>query len=207
MDKREIISSSMENMLMIYKDVGEIAKAIEQRMTSLGYKAYGDAAIAWETSTAWYGCESWLNRWFARSYYKEGALRQVVGYCIHLGGYLPERIERFQQCGLKMPVLIISSLDLEKDIKEIYRLTLYDILWDAGWKDEQKVDKKITRSNITKGNVSVEASSVAVDLLEIKGKEDIENVVIKNLIALYEKESIDISNPKLLPIVQQMGER
>ena len=202
MDKREIISSSIANMLMIYKDVGEIAKAIEQRMTSLGYKAYGDAAIAWETSTAWYGCEDWLNRWFARSYYKEDAPRQVVGYCIHLGGYLPEHIEAFQQYGLNMPILIMSSLDLEQDIKEIYRPTLYNILWDAGWEDEQKIDNKIARAKITRGNVSVEASSLAVDLMEIKGNEDIENVVIKNLLAFYEKKSIDMSNPKLLPITK-----
>lgn len=207
MEKRDIISSSMENMLLIYKDVGEIAKAIEQRMSSLGYKAYGDAAFTWESSTAWYGYESWLYRWFARIYYKENNLKSVVGYCIHLGGYFPEDVDSLNQYGLRLPVLIMSSLDFEKDIKEIYRPTVYNLLWDAGWEDGQEVEGKIANAKIDRGDIAAKASSLAVDLLELKGKDDIENVVIKTLVALYEKKPIDTSNPKLLPIKQEVGDQ
>lgn len=205
MEKRDIILNSMENMLLIYKDVGEIAKAIEQRLSSLGYKAYGDAAITWETSTAWYGYESWLYRWFARVYYKESDLKRAIGYCIHLGGYLPEYVEGISQYGLRLPVLVMSSLDLEKDIKEIYRPNLYNLLWDAGWEEEQEGEGQFVKANVTRGDVSAKAISLAVDLLELKGNEDIENVVIKTLVALYEKKLMDTFHPKLLQFKQGEG--
>ena len=201
MDKRDIIKISMENIALIYNDVGEIAKSIEQRLSNgAGFSAYGDAAITWENSTAWYGNESWLYRWFARAYYMKETPRKAIGYCIHLGGYKTEEIERFQKFGIQLPALIMSSLDLKNDISNISRINLYDLLWDAGWNEKQTVDGKIAKATLVRDNVSVMSESLAVDLLGLKGKEDIEDAVIKPLTSLYYKKETDTSSSKILPI-------
>lgn len=204
MNKKEIILKSMDNVVAIYRDVGNVAQAIEQQVIANGYKAYGDAALTWENSTAYYGCESWLNRWFARVYFKQikgEHNHRAVGYCIHLGGYSEENVNLMQAYGLKLPLITMSAMELETEVSKCYRLHLYDILWQAGWKEKQAIKiGKLAESKISWGGVTASTSTIAVNLLDLQGSADIEAFVVKNLMSLYETGNFVGSGTGLLPI-------
>ena len=204
MEKKEIILKSLDNIMAVYRDIGSVAQAIEQQVTANGYKAYGDAGLTWENSTAYYGSENWLNRWFARVYFKQRKgehTKRIVGYCIHLGGYSEENVELLQEHSLPLPLITISAMNLEKDVSECYRPHLYDILWRAGWQKQQSIlSGKLAKSQISWGNVTANTATVAAELLELQGGNDIETIVVKNLMSLYETGEFAGEGERLLSI-------
>lgn len=128
--RRQIIDRTMQNMALIFEDVSLVIQTVEEGMKNAAFKALGDAATVWETSTAFNGPNGWLFRYFARAYIREDQPMKVVGFCIHLGQYRKQDWEKLEAHSLVLPMVNVSVLDLQQAPSPAQRIPIYNILWE-----------------------------------------------------------------------------
>jgi len=177
MDNREIIKQTMANMNLIYSDISQIGKIIEEKMTNNGFNPIGDSTFTWENSNSLFSSD-WLYRWFARAYTKNDSLKKV-GFCIHLGAYSQEEVKRLPS---HLPIMNISLI--EPSERDFSGNELRNILWQAGWGEE---DSNTTNQCIVKRD-SVRTVTYFVDLLSLESGEIIENVVVEPMLKMFDGE-------------------
>lgn len=183
MDRREIIAQTLRNMGLIYRDISAVAQIVEGRMAARGFRPPGDAAFAWEVSTAYNAPEGWLYRFFARAFLKDSQPGKVVGYCIHLEEDQKDRVERL---GVAFPFVNVSLLTGEGDIRSARRLDLYNCLWGAGWFPEEiEVKDNIVRGRIAMGSIAVSAVTYFVDLLSLDNEDAVNRLVVEPLTQMH----------------------
>lgn len=184
---QQTIQQTMTNMERIYRDVDQIAIIAEQLL--LGdekLKAVGDSTFTWDVSMSLYNHELWLYRWFARAYMSQDNDRRVLGFCIHLGSYEPDRVEQIQQAGISLPFVNVSVIESDKSVKGVPRLGIYDALWGAGWYEEQRGTK---RGNLVCGEVSEKVKgktiSYFVNLLDLVDEQQVSRLLVEPAQALF----------------------
>lgn len=184
---QDTIHQTMANMERIYRDVDQIAIIAEQLL--LGdekLKAVGDSMFTWDVSMSLYNHELWLYRWFARAYMNQDNDRRVLGFCIHLGSYEPDRVEQVRQAGISLPFVNVSIIESDKSVKGVPRLGIYDALWGAGWYEEQRGTK---RGNLVYGEVSEKVKgktiSYFVNLLDLVDEQQVSRLLVEPAQALF----------------------
>lgn len=206
MEKRAIILQTVENMLGIYQDIGQICQLIEEKIKNLGFDALGNKGITWETSTSMDYPDSWLYNFFARAYLKKRQPKKVVGYCIHLGGYDEDEIAKLKQLNLSFPVINVSVLELQKKAGDYNRNEIYNSLFNAGWICEQPEVKEniVVQSKIVNGYVAqADAITYFIDLLALNSEDAINKLVVQPMKEMYSGKDLWVVQNNLP--VQRIG--
>jgi len=181
MERQNIIEQTIENMELIYYDVSQIGQLVEEKMRKRGFEVLGDAAFTWETSTALGRPDSWLYKCFARTYIENGSPKQTVGFCIRLGGS-QDQVKKIARLSISFPVISVSLLKMEEDVKKLWRQDIYNLLWSAGWDDSYLPFRKISNSKIIFSDVNDKELkgrivTYFVDLLSLTSGDLIEQLV------------------------------
>jgi len=203
----EIIKCTIDNMQLIFEDIGKIIQVIEEQMLNNGFQPKGDSGCTWENSSSLYNPNNWLFKYFARFYMKDSSLKQGVGFCIHLRAYEHTNIEKFKQLSLSLPVMNVSLLRLNKPCHDIARNAIYNLLWGSGWVNDDWIRRKkisnnmIVRSDILDDDVNGSAITYFINPLLLSSSLKVKNNVTDPLINLFKGED-DLLLKSKLPIIR-----
>lgn len=209
MDRRDIIEKTMENMRLIYDDVGKVVQIIEEKMQNRSFKPLSNSAVTWEISTSLWNPDLWQYRWFARAYFKSERRKRTVGFCIHLGAYDRPFIDDVRNRPGFLPFINVSLLDLNQKPGDLRRTDVYECLWSAGWDKEDAKDialsRSIVRNKVARGTAEADAVTYFVDLLSLTDDEAIEQLVVEPMAKMFEGDEEWVERSSLQ--VVQLHER
>lgn len=189
MERRNIIEKTIRNMGLIYYDVSQIGRFIEEKMTNSGFEALGDSAFTWQNSTALGKPDEWLYKYFARAYVNPEIPKRSIGFCIHLGGYEQSDTRKFEKLAVLLPVISVSLLKMEQEVKKIYRQDVYDCLWCAGWYESYVHIRKISANRVLYGavddkGIKGEIVTYFMDLLAIVNGDTLQKLIVEPMMRM-----------------------
>ena len=189
-DRRAIIAQSVRNVVLIFNDIDAILQMTDDWMTKRNglWSIYGNV-VTWDTTARLGGSSLWLYQWFGRGYSRKDRPNRVVGLTVHL----PEEWSApMTRLGIELPVINVSRLDLDTDVRKLDARRVLDALWDAGWnriiRVHEVVQSRLVRCTMRVADHTAEAVTYFVDFLSLVNGEAVERLVIEPMWHMWQDE-------------------
>lgn len=148
---RKNIEDTFENIIRIYGDVSKILQHADDSMKKIGLKPVGDRGATWETSTAFDEPKSWPYRFWARAWFSDKQPNKAVGVCVHVWSPDLDMKQTLETCGILLPVMNLSILELSQPVSQVDRAAIWNRLWGAGWKHNGFEMKNVVLQRVVHG--------------------------------------------------------
>jgi hypothetical protein len=193
-DTRDTIAQTLENMVRIYQDVGDVMRLIEEKIKLKpgGPRPLGYSDVTWEVSRALDQPKWWLYRHFGRAYISDHRPEMAIGFCIHLGQYTGDQDAEGAQLPLVFPFMNVARLKLATRAKDSSRPQVLDGLWAAGWNRDFRPELPLRNPRFVSGVFPADwkpvlsATGFFVDLLALTDTRAVEQLVVNPMLQLLE---------------------
>lgn len=191
LNQREIIQRSVRNVLLIFEDVRQILRIVDDSMMKMGLSSTYGSVVTWDTSAKLEASSSWLYRWFARAYSRDDQPDIVVGLTINLDAEPTNCEALYTRLGVEVPAISVSKLKLDEPYQRWRppRLVL-DALWDAAWhadiRAHNAIQDRLIRFTVRIGDRTAEATTYYVDFLSLTSMSEVERLITEPMRRMWE---------------------